>query len=248
MNMDNDKKEEPIAFAIMDTVQPAPVPGAAIDVVSGKSLPGAAHEAAATGVKQIKPEDKGKRGPGRPPKDAPKIDPTEPAPRPRKPTDEPLKDARGAIERAIQALAVNARAYGVEHPESDLGWIWKQIRAAMPEERGRIGAPISESAFSPMVRGPVRGIELLGGVAEEDKATAAEIEDVSKEWSRASTHLGASERVAAVGSAIVKSLNLVIRQGFRAVIAATATPPAKPEASTEAAAFPEEPKEPEAKP
>jgi hypothetical protein len=239
MNMDNDKKEEPIAFAIMDTVQPAPVPGAVIGVVSAPAKPAAP-------ASPSKPE--AKRGAGRPPKDAPKIDPTEPAPRPRKPTDEPLKDARGAIERAIQALAVNARAYGVEHPESDLGWIWKQIRAAMPEERGRIGAPISESAFSPMVRGPVRGIELLGGVAEEDKATAAEIEDVSKEWSRASTHLGASERVAAVGSAIVKSLNLVIRQGFRAVIAATATPPAKPEASTEAAAFPEEPKEPEAKP
>jgi hypothetical protein len=239
MNMDNDKKEEPIAFAIMDTVQPAPVPGAVIGVVSAPAKPAAP-------ASPSKPE--AKRGAGRPPKDAPKIDPTEPAPRPRKPEGVELKDARGAIERAIQTLAVNARAYGVEHPESDLGWIWKQIRAAMPEERGRVGAPIDESAFAPLVRGPVRGVEMIGELPEDEKATAAEINEVAQSWARASTHLGLSERVAAVGSAVTKTVGLVGRQLTRTVLAMTAAPPAKPEASTEAAAFPEEPKEPEAKP
>jgi hypothetical protein len=189
-----------------------------------------------------KPVEEGKRPRGRPPKDAPPIDPKEPAPRPRKP-DADIRDTRGAIDRAVQSLATFARAYQVEHPESDLAWVWRRIREAMPEETGRIGAPIDESAFAPLVRGPVRGVELLGDLPEEEKASAQEINDVAESWARASTHLGLSERVAAVGSAVTKTVGLVGRQLTRTIIAMTAAPPAKPEKSSEAAAFEETPVE-----
>lgn len=161
--------------------------------------------------------EKEKRGPGRPPKGAPVVAPSEPAPKKRKPDDE-IKDPRGACIRAIDSLNVNLRAYQVEHPESDLQWAWKRIREVCPEEKGRIGAPVDESAFSPIVRGPVRGIEMIGALGDEDKATAEEINEVAAAWSRASTHLGLSERAAAIGSAISKSAGLLGRQLTRTVV------------------------------
>lgn len=192
--------------------------------------------APAVGAAPAKPAEGDKRPPGRPPKGQPAVVPPEAAPRPRKPEAD-IRDVRGAIERAVQSLNTFARAYQVEHPESDLGWVWKRIREVLPEEKGRIGAPIEESAFAPLVRGPVRGVEMIGSLPDAEKATAEEINDVAKSWARASTHLGMSERVAAVGSAVSKTVGLVGRQLTRTVVAIIATPPADPEPSTEGPAF-----------
>jgi hypothetical protein len=227
--MDEEKKDETIATG---AAGPDPVPRVAVLPTPPVAKPS-----------EVQPH----KGPGRPPKNkdgtAPAAAPTnEPPPRPRKP-DAEIKDPRGAIDRAVQTLATCSRAYQVEHPESDLAWMWKKIREALPEEKGRIGAPIDESAFSPLVRGPVRGVEMIGSLPEEEKATPEEINEVAQSWARASTHLGLSERMAAIGSAVTKSVGLLGRQLTRTVVALMNEPlPSETiEKPIEGAAFPEAP-------
>lgn len=190
--------------------------------------------------KEPTPDAEEKRGRGRP-KKGEEPEPKEPAARSigRKPP-QAIADPRGAIVRHVDALAVLFAAYQEAHPESTMEWAWKQLRATLPEEKGRIGAPIDESAFAPLVRGPCRGVEYLGDLPEEERATPEEINEVAESWARASTHLGMSERVAAVGSAVSKTVGLVGRQITRTVVAMMAPAPAgKIEAPAESMAHPE---------
>jgi hypothetical protein len=176
-------------------------------------------------------EPKPARKPGRPPKDKapdPRDSEPKPAPKPRKEPEE-HRDARGALLRDVESLNVHFRAYQAEHPESDMAWAWRKLRETLPEETGRIGAPIEESAFTPPIAGAVRGVEMLADLPAEDRATRDEINDVAQSWARASTHLGLSERMAAVGSAVSKSVGLVGRQISRVVVHVLATPPANPD-------------------
>jgi hypothetical protein len=133
----------------------------------------------------------------------------EPLPREKK-TAEEYKDPGAAIRRYFDNIATCMAAYAELHPESDLSWVWKEARTRLPPERDRIGAPMAQSAFMAPVVGLCKLGGMIGDLDESEMPTPAEYERVTDSWARASTHLGMTEKMAALVSAGSETVGVVV--------------------------------------
>lgn len=163
----------------------------------GQAAPSTAEGPIATG-EDVPPKPKK----GRPRKDEPPRISPEPPPKRRKEPGE-IRDHYAAIKRLREEQQAHVDAYREEHPEATVG------DAVDPfETPKKPGAPIAKNAFLAPVKGLTIAAGALGDVRKDELPSDADYEQCAEEWARASTHLGLSEKGAAMFSAISETVRV----------------------------------------
>jgi hypothetical protein len=143
-----------------------------------------------------------KKGPGRPRKDEPRPITPEPPPKKRKDPDD-IKDHYSAIKRCKEEQQKHIDAYRAEHPEAEC------CDAIDPfEQKRKPGAPIAKNAFYAPLVGITAAAGALGDVKKDEMPTEQDYAQCAEEWARASTHLGLTERAAALFSAVSETVRV----------------------------------------
>lgn len=149
------------------------------------------------------PADEQKRGRGRPRKDAPPPLTPEPPPAKRK-TPQEMRDIRAALLRNHEDRKVLIARYREEHPESEIADDKNPF-----ETKRAMGAPIPANAFEAPLRMITKGVAAMGGLEKDELPTDDQYKACAEEWGRASTHLGWTERAAALFSAVSSTVLIV---------------------------------------
>jgi hypothetical protein len=143
-----------------------------------------------------------KPGPGRPKKG--EVRPLTPEPPPRK-RKEPgdIKDHYAAIKRLKEEQQLHINAYREEHPEAEC------CDAIDPfEQKRKPGAPIAKNAFYAPLVGITTAAGALGDVRKDEMPREEDYSQCAEEWARASTHLGLTEKAAALFSAVSETVRV----------------------------------------
>ena len=170
----------------------------------------AAVENEAAGVDPVEPEEKGKRGRGRPRKEAHDERPltTEPPPKEKK-NAEDIRNPYAAIHATYRRQVALVEKLRQEHPDTPCG----DPVNPLEEKKDKIGAPIASSAFHGPVIGLCKLAGFIGGLEPEELPSQEDYDRCAESWARTSTHLGLKEKTAALFASISETVRVV---GFTA--------------------------------
>jgi hypothetical protein len=125
-----------------------------------------------------------------------------------KKSPEDIKDPYAAIHRTTKELQAHVENLRVLHPESPVG------DAVNPLDTPKApGAPIKKSAFHAPLIGLCKVAGFVGDLDDEEMPKQEDYDKTAEAWADASTHLGLTEKAAALFSAVSETVSLV---GFTA--------------------------------
>jgi hypothetical protein len=133
----------------------------------------------------------------------------EPPPKAKK-TAEEMKDPGAAIRRYIDSIGICMVAYSELHPESDLAWVWSELRARLPAEKDRLGAPMGKTAFHAPVVALCKAGQYIGDLEPDEMPSKEDYDRVEQSWATASTHLGMTAKMAALATAGSETVGVVV--------------------------------------
>lgn len=140
---------------------------------------------------------------------------------------EDIKDPHAAIHRCYREMVAHVENLRQLHPESQCGDPVNPLDTVKAP-----GAPIKKSAFHAPLIGLCKVAGFVGDLEPEELPSQADYDRTAEAWADASTHLGLTERAAALFSAASETVSLVGFTVAKAVKKLVVGPARKPEEET----------------